>query len=726
MTIATASAGQAGVFRKEYILALDAGGTMTDTILVKGDGSFVVGKSLTNRDDEASSYLESVGDAAGLIGTDSLSVHANCAVSIYAGTGMLNTILTGTGRKVGLLVTRGFEHITVIEGGLTYLGQNQAEILHQQLHDHTHPLVDPRNVLGVSERVCGGSYYSGSHRPPGDVLIPLKEADVRAAVRTLIDRGVEVIGIMFINSFIAPDHEHRAKAIAEDVIARASVRIPVVCSADVAPVSRENNRTKSLLFQCSAAELARDALLGVEQAAKSEGYDGRLLTLLSYGGAVNVEYPRLYETMVSGPIGGLMGAQIVAAKLGLSNVITADMGGTSFDVGLLVNGRLGLNKDADFAGHRLALPMVALDSAGSGAGSAVRVDEYKRLHVGPESAGSKVGICFKYDKLTVTDVNVALGYVDPDYFLGGKVKLDRERALAALEEYVARPLGLDVYEAGRGVLQVVNTQMRDVASVMLSSKGYDPSEFTMVAYGGAGPVHMYGFSDGIGLADVVTLPWAAGFSAFGAACAEYMHRYHRGFVELVPNGMDAGERAALARRLDGQFRELEAEARAEVAREGVDTKHLSFRYGVYARYIGQLESFDTALDFGHLSTAADLDRVVDAFEKMYTKVYPEGARFPQAGYSITEVYLQAVAPKPQPEMAEHELSSSKPAASAYVGSRKVYHDGKWTDFKVWQMGELRPGNVIPGPAIIRDPMTTVVIPPGKRVDIDRFMVIHYR
>lgn len=722
----TVAATRDQTLRKEFILALDAGGTMTDTILVKGDGSFIIGKSLTNREDEASSYLESVDDAAHQLGTNSAAVHSDCAVSIYAGTGMLNTILTGTGRKVGLLVTRGFEHITVIEGGLTYLGQTQGEILHQQLHDHTRPLVDPRNVLGVGERICGGSYFSGSHRPPGDILIPLNEADVRKATETLLERDVEVIGILFINSFIAPLHEHRAKQIAEEVVRAAGRNVPVVCSADVAPVSKENNRVKSLLFQCFAAELTRDALLGVENAARSEGYEGRLLTLLSYGGAVNVEYPRLYETMVSGPIGGLMGAQIVAKKLGLANVVTADMGGTSFDVGLLVDGRLGLNKDADFAGHRLALPMVALDSVGSGAGSAVRVDEYKRLHVGPDSAGSKVGSCFKYDKLTVTDVNVALGYVDPNYFLGGKIRLDRDRALAALEEYVARPLGLDVYEAGRGILQVINTQMRDMGAAMLTSKGYDPREFTMLCYGGAGPVHMYGFTDGIGLADVITLPWAAGFSAFGAACAEYMHRYHRGFVELVPNGMAAGAKQALGARLDQQYRELEAEAREELRREGVDARHLTFRYGVYARYIGQLESFDTPLEFGHLSTPEDLDRVVAAFESMYTKVYPEGARFPQAGYSITEVYLQAVAPKPQPEMAEHELASSRPGDSAYVESRKVYHDGKWTDFSVWQMGELKAGNVVVGPAIIRDPMTTVVVPPGKRVEIDKFMVLHYR
>ncbi len=711
---------------REFILALDAGGTMTDTILVKGDGSFTIGKSLTNREDEASSYCESVADAALQVGLDSHTVHSRCAVSIYAGTGMLNTILTGRGRRVGLLVTRGFEHITVIEGGLTYLGQTQAEILHQQLHEHTRPLVDPKNVLGIAERICGGSYFSGSHRAPGEVLIPLNADDVRRATRTLLERDVEVIGIMFVNSFIAPAHEQQAKRIAEEVIAAAGRKVPVVCSADVAPVSRENNRVKSLLFQCFAAELTREALLDVESAARADGYGGRLLTLLSYGGAVNVEYPRLYETLVSGPIGGLMGAQIVAGKLDLRNVLTADMGGTSFDVGLLVDGRLGLRKDADFAGHRLALPMVALDSVGSGAGSAVWIDEYKRLHVGPDSAGAKVGACFRYDKLTVTDVNVALGYVDPDYFLGGKIKLDRARALRALEEAVAVPLGIDVYEAGRGILEVVNTQMRDLAQAMLTSKGYDPREFTLLCYGGAGPVHMWGFTDGIPFEDVITLPWAAGFSAFGAAAAEYMHRYHRGFVELVPNDMTHDDRRTLAARLDRAWRELEAEARVEMNAEGVDVQQLKFRYGVYARYIGQLESFDTALDFGHLTRAEDVDRVIAAFEEMYTKVYPAGARFPQAGYSITEIYLQAVAPKPQPEMREYPLAGSAPSAAAFVGTREVYHAGKWTGFDVWQMGELSAGNVVHGPAVIRDPMTTVVIPPDRRIEIDRYLCLHYR
>ena len=721
MAISTTTAAE-----RQYILAFDAGGTMTDALLVKPDGSFTVGKAITRRDDEPRSYRESVVDAANNIGITADVVHAACATDIYCGTGMLNTVLTGNGRKVGLLVTRGFEDISVMEGGLTYLGQTQNEILHQQLHRHTRPLVDPKNVIGISERVTGGSYQGNIHLEPGHVLIPINEAQVRAATGKLLDNGCEVIGILFLYSFVDPTHEHRAREIAELVARARGLDIPVVCSADVAPVSKENNRLKSLLFQCFAAELVRDSLMAVENEAKGFGFKGRLLTLLSYGGAVNMEYPRLYETMISGPIGGLIGAQFMADKLQLKNVVTADMGGTSFDVGLLVDGHIGITKSADIAGHRLALPMVELDSVGSGAGSVVWVDEYKRLHVGPDSAGAQVGRCFKFDRLTVTDINVVLGYVDPDYFLGGQVKLDREGAMAALEEAVAKPLGLSVYEAGAGVLDIVNAQMNDLLRTMIAAKGYDTRDFTLLYYGGAGPVHMHGFAEGIGFEDVITLPWAAGFSAFGAACAEYMHRYDRGLRVLLPNGMSDAEKTTITKQLRGTWAELEQEARDEMEKEGVDPTRIKFRYGIAARYLGQLESFDTSLPDGVMNGPADLQRALDAFEQMYTKVYPEGARFPDAGYSVTAVHLEAIAPKPQPVLTAQPLARREPDDSAYVGSRNVYHGGMWMPFKVYEMAALKAGNVIEGPAIIRDPMTTVVIPPRRTMSFDQYRILHYK
>ncbi len=711
---------------REYILALDAGGTMTDAILVKPDGTFTVGKSISRRDDQARSYRDSVADAAQSVGLDSRTVHTRCAADIYCGTGMLNTILTGEGRKVGLIVTRGFEDITVMEGGLTYLGQSQAEGLHQQLHRHTRPLVDRRNVVSVSERMGGGCYQGNIHLPAGHTLIPVNERQVAEGARKLLDSGCEVIGILFLYSFVDPRHEHQARDIVAALVRERGLEVPVVCSADVAPVAKENSRLKSLLFQCFAAEQVRGSLQDVEREAQATGFTGRLLTLLSYGGAVNMDYPRLYETMISGPIGGLIGAQFIARELGLDNIVTADMGGTSFDVGLIVDGRLGIAKSADIAGHRLALPMVQLDSAGNGAGSVVWLDEYKRLHVGPESAGAGVGVCHTFDRLTITDINVALGYVDPDYFLGGQIRLNREAALAALTTTIAEPLGLDVYAAGAGVLGLINAEMNDLLRTMVAAKGYDTHDFTMLYYGGAGPVHMHGFAEGIAFKDVITMPWAAGFSAFGAACAEYMHRYDRGSRILIPANAGDVELSAIAVDIDRAWRELEDEARREMAAEGIAPDDLTFRYGVSARYIGQIESFETALDSGLMRGPDDIRHLVAAFEAMYAKVYPEGAKFSSAGYSLSVVSLEAIAAKPQPRLRQHSMSGAMPTPAALVGTREVYHKTGWVRFKVYEMAELKPGNLIVGPAIIRDPMTTVVIPPDRSMWLDTYQLLHYR
>ena len=715
----------AGANTGDLILALDAGGTMTDAILVKPDGTFTVGKSISRKEDQQRSYRDSVADAAQSIGLTSEDVHKRLAADVYCGTGMLNTILTGDGRKVGLLVTRGFEDLTVMEGGLSYLGQSQAESLHQQLHKHTRPLVEPKNVLGVSERIGGGCYLGEIHLPAGHVLIPLNEEQVKVGTKKLLDEGCEVIGILFLYSFVDPRHEHQAKAIAEKIIEDEGLKIPVVCSADVAPVAKENSRLKSLLFQCFAAEQVRASLLDVEKAARELGFDGRLLTLLSYGGAVNMDYTRLYETMISGPVGGLIGAQFLGNVLDLDNIVTADMGGTSFDVGLIIDKRIGIAKSADIAGHRLALPMVELDSAGQGAGSVVWVDEYKRLHVGPESAGAAVGICLNYDRLTVTDINVALGYVDPDYFLGGQVKLNKEIALKALKETVADPLGPDVYEAGAGLLQIINTEMNDLLRTMIASKGYDTHDFTMLYYGGAGPVHMYGFADGIEFKDVITIPWAAGFSAFGAACAEYMHRYDRGTRALIPNQSSDVHLAKIAKDIHTTWREMEHEARTQMKAEGIDPDTVTFRYGVSARYMGQIESFNTALENGVMDGPNDIQTMIAAFETMYSKVYPEGAKFGSAGYSLTDIHLEAIADKPQPKLLRHDLSGSEADASAFVEKRDVYHKDGWVSFDVWEMGELKAGNTVKGPSIIRDPMTTVVIPPNKEMYIDEYLILHY-
>ncbi len=706
------------------MIAIDAGGTMTDAYLTDQHGNFAVGKALTNRAAEHESYLEAIDDAAAVWGLDGKTVHGRAVLSVYTGTAMLNAMLMRRGKKVGLLVTRGFEHATIQERGLTYLGQSYAEILHQRLHEHTPPLMDHRHVRGVTERIESGSYYGLSEA--GGVLIPLNEDDVRREVGFLLDAGIEAIGIVFLFSYLNPVHEQRAAEIARAVIAERGADVRVIASAELIPVIKENQRLKSVLIEAFAADEVRTQLTAVERAAQDNGFKSSLMTVTSYGSVVSIDTPRLYETIISGPVGGLMGGKQIAELKGLDSVVCCDMGGTSFDVGLIVGGNIGIRHEPDFAGHRLALPMVALDSIGAGAGSVIHVDPVsKSIELGPESAGAQVGICYQYPEITVSDLDVALGYLNPDYFLGGKIKLDRERALRILEERLEQPLGQPLFEAAEGVLEVMHTRMKELIYSMLLARGYEPSSYTLFMYGGGGPLHLWGVTEGIPLANIATFPWAAAFSAFGATAAEYSHRYQAGASLVIPLDADDETKGGAVDQFNRVFETLETRAYEELSNEGFAADQVRFSHGMQARYTGLLESLEVSLPFGRLNEPGALDRAIAAFEDQYEKVYARGAKYREAGFFISEFFIEAFAEKPKPELRAHDLAAPEPAAVARKTPREVYHQRRWREFDIFEMSHLQPGNRIAGPAIIEDPMTTLVIPPGKQVSFDEHGLIWY-
>ena len=706
------------------MIAIDAGGTMTDAYLTDEHGNFAVGKALTNRAAEHESYLEAIEDAARVWGIDGRTVHERAMLSVYTGTAMLNAMLMRRGKRVGLLVTRGFEHSTIQERGLTYLGQSYAEILHQRLHEHTVPLMDPRHVRGITERIESGSYYGLS--PAGGVLIPINENDVRREVAFLLDEGIEAIGIVFLFSYLNPAHERRAAEIAREVIAARGADVRVITSAELIPVIKENQRLKSVLIEAFTADETRKQLGAVERAAQDSGLKSSLLTVTSYGSVVSINTPRLYETIISGPVGGLMGGKWIAELKGLDSIVCCDMGGTSFDVGLIVGGNIGIRHEPDFGGHRLALPMVALDSIGAGAGSVIHVDPVtKSIELGPDSAGAEVGVCYKYPEITVSDLDVALGYLNPNYFLGGKITLDRERALGILEERLAKPLGQDLFHAAEGVLEVMHTRMKELIYSMLLARGYEPSSYTLFMYGGGGPLHMWGVTEGIPLASIATFPWAAAFSAFGATAAEYSHRYQAGASLLIPLHPDRDTQRQAAAQFNRVFEELEERAYQELQDEGFRRDQVRFNYGMQARYTGLLESLEVALPFGRLAEPKDLDRAIAAFEDRYEKVYARGAKYREAGYFISEFFIEAFAEKPKPALRPQPLGPAAPPRKAYKQKRKVFHRRRWIDFEILEMAHLGPGNCVAGPAIIEDPMTTLVIPPGKQVSFDEHGLIWY-
>jgi len=713
--------------QKRFLVALDAGGTMTDTFLIDEKGQFNLGKALTNREDEFESYLASVADAASFRQISSREVHERAVSIVYTGTSMLNILHTRNGMKVGLLVTKGHEHIAHLERGLTWLGLSYEDTMHYVLHEHTPPMVDINLIKGVVERIKGPTYYVGCHLPPEAAVVPLSEDDVRKGTEELLDAGVEVIGILFLHSYANPEHERRAAEIAREVVLRRGLEVPVITSNEICTVSFESQRCKSLLFQCYAAQPVSKQLTRVEEVAKREGYRYELQTLLSYGATATVHYPRLYETIVSGPTGGLLGAKALLGNIiGRKNIICTDLGGTSFDVGIIAMGEMPIEPEPAFAGHKLNLPMLSIDSVGAGTGSVVHVDEQlKRITLGPESAGALIGTCYQYPDITVGDIDLVLGYLNPGYFLGGSVKLNKEPALKALDERLAKPLGADVYEISSKVLDLLHSQLRDAVTSRLLAKGYSPAEYTLIAYGGSGPLHMWGLAEGLQLAAMVTVPWAAAFSAYGVAAADYFHRYQKSVVSVIPPGMPDEFKMWQAEPLNQAWQELEQKAYEELGREGFSPEGISFKYFIHARYLGQMVSWEAPVEIGRVKVAQDLDGLIASFEKTYTSIYPIAVTMPEAGHAITAVGLEARVERIKPRVPKYPLEAKHPPKSAHKGQRDVYHRS-WTKFDLWEMDLLEAGNRVEGPAIIEHPMTTLVIPPEKCIELDEYRIIWYR
>ena len=713
---------------RRYQLALDAGGTMTDTFLVDENGDWALGKSMSSLEDESGSYLESVADACGVWDLSSDEVHAKTESDLYTGTAGANALLTGDGRSVGLLVSIGQEDAPFLDRAFTWLDHHPTDLWKYQLHEHPRPLVERKNVKAVTERVAAGNYLPpGVHYPAGKVVIPLDEEGVRRSVSELIEQDVEVIGICFLNSHANPAHEHHTADIAREIVEERGRELPVICSVDICPRQKENARIKSLLVECAAGEICKQGLERVEGTAKGKGLEHPLKTLVGYGAAVDIRYPRLYETFVSGPVGGLLGGKAMAEILDLPNLACVDLGGTSFEVGLLVERELSLTTEPNFAGHRLNMPMLDMQSIGAGAGTVIHADPaMKRVHLGPKSAGYHVGVCLDYPDITITDVNVVLGLLSPDNFLGGKVDLDRDRAIRALEERLAEPLSLDVYAAGAGVLDLQHAMLQDLISDTVATKGYDPLEYTILVYGVAGPLHLWGMEGHVEFGGLATVPWAAAFSAFGAAMAEHFHRYEKAVnCAFLPELADE-EKVDLASAMNEAWAGLERQAVEELEAEGFSSDQITLRHGIAARYVGQLfSSWNAYVDKGRIETVEDVDSACDAFERTYAKTYPAGARHSEAGYLVTGVFLDAAVPKVKPTIRRYPMREKTPAESARKGDRQVYWSGEWVKTDIWDMDSLESGNRVDGPAVIEHPMTTLPIPVGRHVTFDEHRVIWY-
>ncbi len=711
---------------RDFIMSIDAGGTMTDTFFVDDKGDFVVGKAQTTPHDESIGFADSAADALKYWGTRPEAIFPKVITGIYSGTSMLNRLLERKGQTIGLIVTAGTEDYLLLERGIqTYLGYSYRDRLKVITHRHNPPLVPRERIHGVRGRI---DLF-------GDEVIPLYEHEVTEAVENLLSQGVDGIVVNLMFSYANPAHEMRVKEIAEAIMAEKKVHIPLFLSSELYPVMDDFARLNTVLVEAYAAEPSRGQFAKIAEKARNMGATYDLRVMASHGGTISSDAQELARTLISGPIGGLVGARYVAQKLNYRNVMCSDIGGTSFDLGLITDGEFTIKPKPDMARMMLKLPLIEIDSVGTGTGSYIRLNPVsKRIEIGPDSAGSRIGVCYPdggVDTPTLSDCNVALGYLNPYNFLGGDVILDRDRAVKAIKEQIADPLNLDVFEAAEGVLELFEDHLRNEVYSRIFGKGYSPEDYQLFSYGGGGPLHVAGYTSGLNFQDILIPAWAAGFSAFGCACADFEYRNDRTLnvpiasPDLAPDHFAAGFEI-FAGAINTAWKSLEGGIISEFAKSGIDAGNVTFGYYLRVQYVGQLNDVEIKLPFTEVRSHEDVRTIIRLFEEDYAKLYSRSASSPELGYLVTTAVLKGVVEVEKPRLPDVPLSAATPPAGASKDTRQVYRHGSWHEARIYDMEKLLPGNKLTGISIIESPSTTLVVPEGYEVTLDKHRIFHLK
>jgi len=708
--------------RVPRVLAIDAGGTMTDTFIVDEHGSFVVGKAQTTPEDESLGFIASARDALGQWDSTPEQGFPSIVSGIYSGTAMLNRLLQRQGLEIGCIVNAGHEDYLRLERGIqTHIGSSYSDRLHLATHFHNEPLVPRERMKGVRGRI---DVF-------GDEVLPLREQDVREAVAELLDEGVQGVVVSLLFSYRNAAHEQRiAEILAEEKAARGlDEEVPVFLSSALYPMRRDLPRLNSTVIEAYAAEPSRATLKAVRDVTKRDGALFELRVMSAHGGTVSIETNELGRTLVSGPIGGVVGGQALAQRMGLRNLLCTDIGGTSFDIALITDGRFEITQTPDIARFVLNMPLVRIDSIGAGTGSFVRVNpNSNRPELGPDSAGSRIGVSWPeggLDTVSVTDLNLVLGRLNPDYFLGGEVELDVELARTAIETQLARPLGLSVDAAAAGVIELFEQTLKNEAVGQILGKGYSPADYTLLCYGGGGPLHVAGYTEGVSYREVLVPAWAAGFSAFGCACADFDYRYDQTVdLPLLPAFGEA-ERAGIGTMVTSAWLALQDRVAQEFAKSAIGRDSIRFTHAVRMQYYGQLNDIEFVSPHAALEGAAHLDDLIAAFEDAYAKMYASSARSPEFGYLVTHVIVHGTVDVEKPALPELPEEPGTPP----LKTRRPVHWGRasgggFVETDIFQLEEIRAGNSIDGPAIVEHSATTFAVPPGRRARLDGHHIFH--
>ena len=609
----------------------------------------------------------------------------------------MNALLARGGAKTGLLTTRGHEDnlfIGRIHQKVAGLGEEEIkDVVHL---DKATPLVPRSLVRGINERTD----YKGA------ILAALDVKDVEAAVTEMAAEGIESLAVCFLWSFMNSSHERAVR----DLVEKRFPGIFVTLSSEVSPLLGEYERTATTAINASLGPIVKRFMGRLVESLRSAGLSGPMLAMHSLGGVIPCEEAgdKAAHIMASGPVGGVMGAMNMGRMLGHKNIIVTDVGGTSFDVGLIVDGRPTLNRQPVFEKFTLAVPMIDVISIGAGGGSIAWVEaETRLLQVGPRSAGALPGpACYDQggNEPTVTDANLVLARIDARSFFGGRKKLDYDLARKAIEEKVARPLGMDLLKAAKGILEIVDSHMADLVRRVTVEQGYHPSEFVIYAYGGGGPLHVGSYARDIGVSEVLVSPYAPVFSGFGIAGCDIQRQYTRSRPMTLP---------APPAQFNAIFSDLEAAAIRDAVRSAGELELERFLDMKFRR---QVHNVRIPVPSGELRSQ-EMDALMVNFEEAYERIYGKGTAYRKAGVEVSNFIVTATTKTYKPKLKEDEWEGEDPER-ARVGERQVYFE-EFIQTPVFSMELLRPGNRIAGPAIVESPATTLLLHPRQMARVDR-------
>jgi N-methylhydantoinase A len=693
-------------FGMSYLVGIDIGGTFTDCAIVDRAGKLLTTKVPSTPADFSRGMLDALGAGAQALGLGLEPFCREIAFLSHGTTVGTNTIIQKRGAKVGLITTRGHEDaIHIMRGSRGYGGRDIRKVVHFPETSKPQPIVPKRLIRGVSERVdCFG-----------EIVVPLNEEESARAIRELLADGVEAIAICFLWSFRNPAHELKVKKL----VKRLKPGLFVSCSYDIAPKWGEYERVAATALNAYLGPVMSGYLDRLNTSLKKLGYGHGLQITQCGGGTVPVERageaPLL--TLDSGPVSGVTASMFLGAAMGEKNVITTDMGGTSFDVSIIYDGKPAYSFVANTDQYDYFLPKVDLRAIGAGGGSLVRVrPETRTMTVGPDSAGAFPGpVCYGRGGTvpTVTDAQLVLGYLDPDNFAGGRMKLDKEAALKAIEA-VASSIGLKPLECAAGICRIVELQMADVIRKVTVEKGYDPRDFVLFAFGGAGPAHAGVFARELGVQKVIVpqRKAASTWCAFGAAAADVLHIFEHS--EILPTPVPA-------KRINDALEGLEKQAKVLMAKEGIAGNRQRFEFALDVRHRGQINEVEVLLPFERLPNNYEA-RLRCMFTERYEKLYGRGSALPGAQLEIVVARLRARALTPRPKLIRNKRTSRTIPAAAKRPARSIYWPdlGKFRSTPVYDGEKLVTGNRIAGPAIVETADTTVAVHPKATLRVDRF------